>query len=948
MVTKSACVNALLKVRYKWNEHPYFRLFAYIVATSLVLYWQFIFGDKTFVFFDSVGGDQSHAYIPIYNFFANTLKDGSLPSYTFQYGFGNSIFSLIGYITDPFSIIGVMVGLLFGTQYIADSMIYILILKHVCSGLLCLYFLKEFHFTAKSCMISAYIYSFSGYIMTLGEHYFLAVSPVYFILFLIMLEKTIKGEHKIKVWLGLFAVAALISANSLVTAYEMFIGAGFYILLRVIYIYGNNKKIIIQKLGICLAFVVGGLLVSSFILFPFMEKVAGSDRLIHNNDYFWFNEAENIKSALLKLFSNNLEGTPAAWYGGVGAGSFYSNCFPCFFSVMLLPMAAQYVWRNLNDKSSIRQKIFKMIPVLIVLFAIIDKFIPYMFSCFVPSSYHSYVYVFLPLYAILIADVIDNIKEGKFNRKVNYLIMIVSLTVIVWGGISSYYEGNTMGVIWMVFPSILLAAGCFAMDIIFLSYGESVHSISIKEIKNVSCAALFAVIIINLFGENYMTVNYGRGPVSKTQERSSMLITNVADSINTSEENNFFRFETTYYDGIMMNYTYPLLFPIRSTGYYDSSLDNDVPEFYLKMFNYSNHNMIDYYNGCASFRNTIIEDILGIKYLLSSSELQRSGWEKIEEYPEEKAYLYRNTDIDSAGLFFDSYITQDEADEMSFNERALGMATRLIVDEPSSYDLDNYAIKYSVDNNEYHNDKAIAVNFDSVQPFNGTIDSFSQTGESYNIKATLDGDGSNITFSLNTDILNNSKNAVQIKFKLKDNRALKNFVYCDNSDNTWKEIPNLMPQTDNGENVYTFIIPQTAFGLALCVNQSCELDVTVSSKTVASTYINEGIKLDNPKRGNTVTGTVNAQKNSLLYLPIPFDKYWNAYIDGEKVDIMKANYAFMAVPVTAGQHSVTFIYSNKTYHTFRKVSIAAFILYNGFFAFCFIVKYRRKKKGEKK
>jgi len=78
-------------------------------------------------------------------------------------------------------------------------------------------------------------------------------------------------------------------------------------------------------------------------------------------------------------------------------------------------------------------------------------------------------------------------------------------------------------------------------------------------------------------------------------------------------------------------------------------------------------------------------------------------------------------------------------------------------------------------------------------------------------------------------------------------------------------------------------------------------------------------------------------------LPIPFNKYWNAYIDGEKVNIMKANYAFMAVPLTAGEHTVEFIYSNEMFNIFLKVSIATFILYNSFFVFCFIVKYRRKK-----
>ena len=50
MLAKSTFVDAFSIVRYKWTHSHYVRLLIYIVVTSLLLYWKFIFGDKVFAF----------------------------------------------------------------------------------------------------------------------------------------------------------------------------------------------------------------------------------------------------------------------------------------------------------------------------------------------------------------------------------------------------------------------------------------------------------------------------------------------------------------------------------------------------------------------------------------------------------------------------------------------------------------------------------------------------------------------------------------------------------------------------------------------------------------------------------------------------------------------------------------------------------------------------------
>ena len=62
--------------------------------------------------------------------------------------------------------------------------------------------------------------------------------------------------------------------------------------------------------------------------------------------------------------------------------------------------------------------------------------------------------------------------------------------------------------------------------------------------------------------------------------------------------------------------------------------------------------------------------------------------------------------------------------------------------------------------------------------------------------------------------------------------------------------------------------------------------------------------------GNVVHGRIQVSKPQILYCSIPYLKGWKAYIDGEEVKILKANYGFMAVEVPQGEHEINFIYRN--------------------------------------
>ena len=60
---------------------------------------------------------------------------------------------------------------------------------------------------------------------------------------------------------------------------------------------------------------------------------------------------------------------------------------------------------------------------------------------------------------------------------------------------------------------------------------------------------------------------------------------------------------------------------------------------------------------------------------------------------------------------------------------------------------------------------------------------------------------------------------------------------------------------------------------------------------------------------NKITGTIKNQGDGILQLAIPFSNGWKCYVDGQEVEIIKVNTAFVGIPLKSGEHSIEFVYS---------------------------------------
>jgi hypothetical protein len=68
-----------------------------------------------------------------------------------------------------------------------------------------------------------------------------------------------------------------------------------------------------------------------------------------------------------------------------------------------------------------------------------------------------------------------------------------------------------------------------------------------------------------------------------------------------------------------------------------------------------------------------------------------------------------------------------------------------------------------------------------------------------------------------------------------------------------------------------------------------------------------GIEVDGPR----LRATLDAPADGLAVVVDPFFPGWTATVDGKPAPVLRANYAFQAIPVTAGRHEIALTYRNR-------------------------------------
>ena len=137
-----------------------------------------------------------------------------------------------------------------------------------------------------------------------------------------------------------------------------------------------------------------------------------------------------------------------------------------------------------------------------------------------------------------------------------------------------------------------------------------------------------------------------------------------------------------------------------------------------------------------------------------------------------------------------------------------------------------------------------------------------------------------------------------------------------------------------------FSVADVKPGDLVWVNIECEKD-EVGSLNVQAGILNEEVfwegyevlaasTLELTKFTNTrVEGTIDCNRDGLLYTSIPTNGFWTAEVDGEPAEIVLVGQCMVGLQLTEGEHTITFRYRNTAFRTGLLISISCALVFAG-------------------
>ena len=145
----------------------------------------------------------------------------------------------------------------------------------------------------------------------------------------------------------------------------------------------------------------------------------------------------------------------------------------------------------------------------------------------------------------------------------------------------------------------------------------------------------------------------------------------------------------------------------------------------------------------------------------------------------------------------------------------------------------------------------------------------------------------------------------------------------------------------NGEQRYTEAIslPQmlavgdVSMGDVVELKATCKTEGETSTMTISAAVLDEArfaahynalnaSTLELTEFSNTeVVGTIDCNRDGLLYTSIPQNGNWFAEVDGEPVKTVAIGDAMVGVMLTEGEHEVVFLYRNRAFSWGWKISL---------------------------
>lgn len=834
-------VSVLGKARDFCVKHKSYLLSFFIPAVLLFVSYMFFrvypAGERSVLALDL-----NAQYVYYYDYMYDVFAGKESLFYSWSRTFSGEFFGTFAYyLASPFNFI----VWLFPRTAITEGLLTMLLAKCAVCGLTCAFFLKKARgFSDFTVILFSVMYALSGYF---AAH---SINPMW-LDGVLALPLVLMGVERIcdRKKMLLYSLTLLyVFVSNFYIGYMVGIFSALYFAYYIASgkITDKRKRSLPKAAALYGCSSLASIFMSCWIVIPVYKALQNGKLGFGNND---FSPAENfnITDALLKLFPGTFDTIRPE-----GMPMIYSGTLALIFAVIYFTMR-KIPWR---------QRIAGGVLLGLLIISMYIKPVDMLWHGGSVPIWMPYRYSFIVVFLLIVfgAEALENIKHVR--RKTIGAVFAALMALLL---IADHYAGsehfNTTLVI--VIPIIVLAVISTAA-VLFKKYGSY---IAMKQ-------ALLGVVCIELAVNNLVTFNkMDKDIYYSTRESYVDDIPKTREVVNAVKEldGGFYRMEKTYHRCVN---------DAVATGLYgmshSSSVFNSKAIAEAKKLGYGAREHYSRYDGATP----LTDDIFGVKYVLSKSELLAQYYETLDIQADTDIKVYENKDALGFAYLADKSVINSEITDTSPFYAQQTLAALLSGENCDVYvpvddyyiDLINLNAGSTTDRHLSYkkrlNDEEASVNYNITASIDGRVYMYLPSLYERECKLYVNGEY----------IKNYFENENHSIAYLGDFRSGENFT---------------VKLKLNGSDVY-YEEPQF---------------YTIDD--AALSRFNEKMHSMNANTTVTRTGrarlsiTVNAAEDCALFTSIPFEEGWTALVDGKEAEIQKGvDKTFMCLDVTSGTHTI--------------------------------------------
>ncbi|USF25740.1 hypothetical protein N510_000652 [Firmicutes bacterium ASF500] len=842
-------------------------LLVLLLIGALFVFWNFIGIEKTFV----LTGDAQIANIPeIFNL-AQAIKTDGIPMWSFSKGLGQQItVGNPGWLGDIFALLPALLT--------GDLAIYLMgiaaVAKIVLSGVFFYSFLKELGVAPITRVLFSFLYAFNGHMICRGLWMHYATEVVFVALWLWSLERYYHGKRL------MFPISVALLLLSRSAAY-FYIYSGlsfFYLMIREWFQNGFHIKNIVNKIFRFVPFYLLGVGLSAILLIPGIFALLFNSNRISNHSFLFENplEINNLHALIttfLKAFSNPIWGYH--WTGGSGTNILED---PGIYSGIITAFIFPQLFFSRSERKTEKRAMIAMVTLALSYY--IFPYIRYVFNAFSSDAYK--ISSFWTIICFILASVYisHRIETGKepFRKGVFAATCAVYFSIFA---IAFYFYHSKLNL--RIFAIMVLFVGAFAVIIL------SKFKVPTKRLFILSLC-FFEVISISQ--EHYLKFQDPFPYIRIEDTYAPTLKALKSDTfyrINTDLSTNYIN--ASQYYGYYSTESYTSVQPKRTLNFYEL--------FGLKV------NMLQMF---PNFKmRHMLNDLLGVRYYVCA--LNSTQIPKRYDYlcTANGVDIYENRDVLALGFLFDSYVLEEEIALLTNEEKDFAALNNAILKEPLSGNVQLIHSLLPVKQPE----SQIQVQFSSVRGLEAATTDFPQTYTYVSL-----GNDPNICLNIPEESV---CNRLQITATIVSEVDTLGEIYYANKEEAFSE--NKVERFDLKAGTHTYVIEfsdtlpirHIRFDVGTCEGyfeiRDFSLYALPEFDIEGSVYERRSHEMQVEKfTSNHIIGRVQAEKDSILFLSIPYDDGWTIKVNGEERPALVVDAMFMGCALEPGEYEIELRY----------------------------------------